>query len=61
VFTPLTGWYWKLRPNTEGKPHFKQLFMLKGNYNEGFGTAQHKMKWLGGSAPEGEVTVDAVC
>lgn len=24
------------------KPHFKQLFKLKGNYNEGFGTAQRK-------------------
>lgn len=27
------------------KPHFKQLFALKGNYNEGFGTRQHKEKW----------------
>jgi len=27
------------------KPHFKQLFALKGNYNEGFGTEQHKNKW----------------
>eukprot|EP00039_Didymoeca_costata_P013180 m.196347 g.196347 ORF g.196347 m.196347 type:complete len:450 (+) comp15698_c1_seq5:412-1761(+) len=27
------------------KPHFKQLFKLKGNYNEGFGSAQHKDKW----------------
>jgi hypothetical protein len=27
------------------KPHFKQLFALKGNYNEGFGTQQHKHKW----------------
>lgn len=27
------------------KPHFKQLFALKGNYNEGFGTEQHKSKW----------------
>ena len=27
------------------KPHFKQLFKLKGNYNEGFGTMQHKHKW----------------
>jgi len=24
------------------KPHFKQLFQLKGNYNEGFGTTQRK-------------------
>lgn len=27
------------------KPHFKQLFALKGNYNEGFGTSQHKYRW----------------
>ena len=28
------------------KPHFKQLFKLKGNYDEGFGSTQHKMKWV---------------
>jgi len=28
------------------KPHFKQLFALKGNYSEGFGEEQHKMKWI---------------
>ena len=28
------------------KPHFKQLFKLKGNYNQGFGTEQHKQKWI---------------
>jgi hypothetical protein len=27
------------------KPHFKQLFALKGNYNEGFGTRPHREKW----------------
>jgi len=27
------------------KPHFKQLFQLKGNYDEGFGGEQHKAKW----------------
>jgi hypothetical protein len=27
------------------KPHFKQLFQLKGNYNEGFGSEPHKNKW----------------
>ncbi|KAH9389044.1 LIM domain and actin-binding protein 1, partial [Tyrophagus putrescentiae] len=26
-------------------PHFKQLFMEKGNYDEGFGLEQHKDKW----------------
>lgn len=36
------------------KPHFKQLFKLKGNYSEGFGEEDHKKKWLnnsGGGAP----------
>ena len=28
------------------KPHFKQLFKSKGNYSEGFGEEQHKMKWV---------------
>ena len=31
-----------------GKPHFKQLFKLKGNYDEGFGSEQHKYKWAKG-------------
>uniref|UniRef100_T1JBG5 LIM zinc-binding domain-containing protein n=1 Tax=Strigamia maritima TaxID=126957 RepID=T1JBG5_STRMM len=26
-------------------PHFKQLFISKGNYDEGFGREQHKEKW----------------
>lgn len=26
-------------------PHFKQLFIAKGNYDEGFGSDQHKRKW----------------
>ncbi|KAI2799105.1 LIM domain and actin-binding protein 1 [Blomia tropicalis] len=26
-------------------PHFKQMFMEKGNYDEGFGMEQHKDKW----------------
>ena len=25
--------------------HFKQLFKMKGNYDEGFGREQHKAKW----------------
>eukprot|EP01089_Gocevia_fonbrunei_P019783 TRINITY_DN7111_c0_g1_i1.p1 TRINITY_DN7111_c0_g1~~TRINITY_DN7111_c0_g1_i1.p1 ORF type:complete len:214 (+),score=46.12 TRINITY_DN7111_c0_g1_i1:126-767(+) len=33
------------------KPHFKQLFKLKGNYDEGFGGEQHKAKWQAGGAP----------
>jgi hypothetical protein len=31
------------------KPHFKQLFKAKGNYDEGFGHAQHKHKWASDS------------
>ncbi|XP_006810520.1 LIM domain-containing protein 2-like [Neolamprologus brichardi] len=27
------------------KPHFKQLFKSKGNYDEGFGREQHKQLW----------------
>jgi len=27
------------------KPHFKQLFKMKGNYDEGFGREQHKTQW----------------
>jgi len=27
------------------KPHFKQLFATKGNYDEGFGKEQHKKNW----------------
>ena len=27
------------------KVHFKQLFKMKGNYDEGFGHEQHKTKW----------------
>lgn len=27
------------------KPHFKQLFKKKGNYDEGFGRQQHKKNW----------------
>ncbi|KAJ3417514.1 LIM domain and actin-binding protein 1 [Chytridiales sp. JEL 0842] len=28
------------------KPHFKQLFKLKGNYAEGFGKEEHKKQWM---------------
>eukprot|EP00038_Savillea_parva_P009123 m.181394 g.181394 ORF g.181394 m.181394 type:complete len:1417 (-) comp15248_c0_seq1:41-4291(-) len=30
------------------KPCFKKMFKLKGNYDEGFGKEQHKMKWVHG-------------
>jgi len=34
------------------KPHFKELFRLKGNYDEGFGREQHKTKWISGERGE---------
>jgi len=34
------------------KPHFKQLFKLKGNYSDGFGEEQHKKKWIDKEAAE---------
>lgn len=41
-------------------PHFKQLFMEKGNYDEGFGLEQHKDKWsnkvVGGSTVDQTAT-----
>jgi len=33
------------------KPHFKQLFATKGNYDEGFGKEQHKTKWAPTATP----------
>lgn len=35
------------------KPHFKQLFALKGNYDEGFGKEQHKTKWANKTSENG--------
>ncbi|KAJ3216782.1 LIM domain and actin-binding protein 1 [Dinochytrium kinnereticum] len=32
------------------KPHFKQLFKLKGNYAEGFGKEDHKKQWSQGTS-----------
>ena len=40
-----TGSFASLEGKIFCKPHFKQLFKSKGNYNEGFGTSQHKYKW----------------
>ncbi|CAD6228633.1 GSCOCG00006471001-RA-CDS, partial [Cotesia congregata] len=31
-------------------PHFKQLFIVRGNYEEGFGIDQHKNKWISNGA-----------
>jgi hypothetical protein len=39
------GNYASLQGKYYCKPHFKQLFALKGNYDEGFGRQAHKEKW----------------
>eukprot|EP00123_Amoebidium_parasiticum_P008032 comp18534_c0_seq1/m.19966 comp18534_c0_seq1/g.19966 ORF comp18534_c0_seq1/g.19966 comp18534_c0_seq1/m.19966 type:complete len:137 (-) comp18534_c0_seq1:233-643(-) len=36
------------------KPHFKELFKLKGNYDEGFGGETHAKKWAAGEKPASE-------
>eukprot|EP00117_Sycon_ciliatum_P034036 scpid2382/ scgid2533/ Xin actin-binding repeat-containing protein 2; Beta-xin; Cardiomyopathy-associated protein 3; Myogenic MEF2-activated Xin-related protein; Myomaxin; mXinbeta len=40
------GSYASLSGQVYCKPHFKQLFKLKGNYDEGFGREQHKKNWV---------------
>lgn len=40
-----TGTYAALQGKIYCKVHFKQLFKMKGNYDEGFGREQHKTKW----------------
>jgi len=42
------------------KPHFKQLFALKGNYDEGFGRQTHKMKWVDKNNKEREVSLSGL-
>ncbi|CAL1280947.1 unnamed protein product [Larinioides sclopetarius] len=37
--------YTKSGRNLYCTPHFKQLFISRGNYDEGFGREQHKEKW----------------
>ncbi|XP_068725312.1 caldesmon-like isoform X2 [Montipora capricornis] len=39
------GNYAALQGTLYCKPHFKQLFKAKGNYDEGFGREQHKTQW----------------
>ncbi|XP_006879542.1 PREDICTED: xin actin-binding repeat-containing protein 2-like [Elephantulus edwardii] len=39
------GNYASLHGKIYCKPHFKQLFKSKGNYDEGFGHKQHKDRW----------------
>jgi hypothetical protein len=38
------------------KPHFKQLFALKGNYSEGFGEEKPTAKWTKRKFPLCKVT-----
>uniref|UniRef100_A0A803TTB9 LIM zinc-binding domain-containing protein n=1 Tax=Anolis carolinensis TaxID=28377 RepID=A0A803TTB9_ANOCA len=40
------GNYASLHGKIYCKPHFKQLFKSKGNYDEGFGHKQHKELWV---------------
>lgn len=47
------GNYAALQGNYYCKPHFKQLFKLKGNYDSGFGREPAKMKWDAKGAPYG--------
>jgi len=42
------------------KPHFKQLFKLKGNYNEGFGSPDPKRKWANQAPINGFQGVDKI-
>lgn len=51
------GNYASLEGKIYCKTHFKQLFKLKGNYNEGFGTEQHKKKWVGKGANASAATL----
>ena len=48
------GSYAALQGKIFCKPHFKQLFKLKGNYDEGFGSEQHKYKWAKGERGSGD-------
>jgi len=47
------GNYASLKGKYYCKPHFKQLFRLRGNYDEGFGGEQHKNKWITGERGTG--------
>jgi len=59
------GNYASLKGKYYCKPHFKQLFRLRGNYDEGFGGEQHKTKWVsgergaGGAAPAAGASTSA--
>jgi hypothetical protein len=45
AFSSRLGNYAALQGQIYCKPHFKQLFKKKGNYDEGFGREQHKKHW----------------
>lgn len=49
------GSYAALQGKIYCKPHFKKLFKLKGNYDEGFGSEQHKNKWIRGDNSQGSL------
>ena len=53
------GSYAALQGKIYCKPHFKQLFTLKGNYDEGFGMEQHKKKWTADGAPPSETETES--
>lgn len=44
-----TGTYAANKGEIFCKTHFKMLFKIKGNYDEGFGREQHKKKWGSGA------------
>jgi len=52
------GNYASLKGEYYCKPHFKQLFKLKGNYDEGFGGTQHKALWVSGGRGTGSPATD---
>ncbi|XP_063234305.1 uncharacterized protein LOC134537607 isoform X25 [Bacillus rossius redtenbacheri] len=41
-------------------PHFKQLFIAKGNYDEGFGLDQHKRKWRTSSRSDDDFLLNGI-
>eukprot|EP01098_Paradermamoeba_levis_P000777 TRINITY_DN1090_c0_g1_i1.p1 TRINITY_DN1090_c0_g1~~TRINITY_DN1090_c0_g1_i1.p1 ORF type:complete len:114 (-),score=33.05 TRINITY_DN1090_c0_g1_i1:150-491(-) len=50
------GSYASLEGKYYCKPHFKQLFALKGNYSEGFGSEKPQAQWAKSKSGDGEVT-----
>uniref|UniRef100_A0A8C8A354 LIM zinc-binding domain-containing protein n=1 Tax=Oryzias sinensis TaxID=183150 RepID=A0A8C8A354_9TELE len=46
------GNYASLHGRMYCKPHYKQLFKSKGNYDEGFGQKPHKELWNNKNSPE---------